>query len=267
MNIDKRLIFISLILSTVFQNCGDSTEPLSPVYNPQINVFGLLSPDPQLTFVRVERTFRIDVAMDMQKGLIDNADVEISWSAGIIKLIFDGDNGYYRDPNLNFSAAHEMEYQLSVSAPGFNELKASTVVPGDFSILRPVNGDTVNGIDKVEIKWSKSEKSEIYFHQIFVVELKDIEDPEIYGIITSQSFVKDTSLTIFPFFGGYAFPVEGRYRIKIAACDRNYYDYFRTGKSEDQKDLEHLSGGHGLLGSVVIDSVDIYAVRREIRVK
>ncbi len=149
---------------------------------------------------------------------------------------------YYYSP---FTPSVGDTYHLTLIAPdSLDTLTATTVVPGDFSIVQPEDGDTVEvGDDAPLIVWTSSDGAIIYKVKAYNL---------AYGFTAFFPYVSADTTSDFLRYGTY-FPVSGFYDIYIIAYNRDMYDYAMSGDL-----VINIDGAVGVFGAVVERKVRLF---------
>lgn len=239
----KKTFFILLL----FLSCKEYVFD----YKPELNVHCILRNDRERQKIRISRTYRMDeVSRYDLKDL--NVTIYSKWNDSILCDTFilsdsmDETLGIYttRDkfkifPNGICSLIVTAKYQDTIH---LDTLFGRTIIPDTFSIISPSNNDTVNINDTIKINDSSVDQI-LYYIQIF------FED----GSFTDKwTFNKEISLKYILFAG------SGFYKVKVFKCDKNFYDYYYSDMFEDKVLRCGVSGGVGLFGSMLAESVYFY---------
>jgi len=135
------------------------------------------------------------------------------------------------------------EYSLLVVTPSEDTILGKTSIPGDFQIVSPKEGDTINLPTSNTLIWTSSEGAKLYV--IYVVDMSSIEEDTSYQLY----FSSDTSADLFSV--GDFFPHEGSYLIQVRAENEETYFW----------NLDHISnleGATGLFGGMVKREINLY---------
>lgn len=239
----KRLFIIILI----FFSCKEYVFD----YEPEINVHCILRNDKNIQKIRVGRTYRID-----EISKYDLKDVNIILYSIINDSIIT-DTLVVQDSTIdtlgiyvtkgNFDILPGSLCSLVVTARYkdtlyLDTLFGKTIIPSSFSILYPLNDDTIGINDTLIINDLTSDEQLYYIETHF-------ED----GRFTEQ-WTFDKKLSIKDFI----FEESGRYKIKVFKVDRNFYEYYYSNTFEDKVLRCGVTGGVGLFGSMLAESLYFY---------
>ncbi len=149
---------------------------------------------------------------------------------------------YYYSPFT--PSVRDTYYLMLITPDSVDTLTATTVVPGDFSILQPQDGDTVEvGEDAPLIVWTSSDGAIIY---------KVRAHNLAYGFTAFFPYVSADTTSDLLRYNTY-FPVEGYYDIYVIAYNRDMYDYVMSGDA-----VINIEGAAGVFGAVVERKVRLY---------
>lgn len=228
----KAKLFGILILF-IFLFCQKYNEE----FEPQLNVFCILKNNRPYQKVVVDRIYGMD-----EKSIYDLEDVQVILSGNGIcdTLVEDSILGVFvtRD---TFPVVHSQTYHLQVSAKGFDTIRGVTTVPDSFEIIFPEDGDTVQLLDTMIIKWKNRHqwvRLELYYQDSLLCW-------NFYGM------VGDTILEL-PFWS--CLYDTGYYRLMVGVYDSNYVNY-NIDASKLQCGIEN---GIGLFGSAFMLEAEFY---------
>ncbi len=150
---------------------------------------------------------------------------------------------YYYAPFVPFTGD---TYSLMLITPdSLDTLRATTVVPGDFAIVQPESGDTVEvGEGAPLIVWTSSDGAVIY-----KLKARNLA----YGFTTFFSYYSADTVSDMLRYSTY-FPVEGYYDIYVIGYNRDMYDYAMSSSN----DVVNIDGAAGVFGAVVERKVRLY---------
>ncbi len=237
--------FILMLLSAVILISIHCETYVDPDYEPQLNVFCVLSNTQQMQEVIVDRTYQIDEPAG--GPVIDDALVIISRDDLVDTLEYSIINELYiSDP---FTLVPGGTCELSVAGEGFDTLSAATTIPTNFTILFPVYGDTLTLQDTIVM--TRSEGALLY-SVAFSPHIGD------YGPFTWHEPDPSDTLVQIPVGEYWDEPIEGWFTIYISAYDSNFYEYyFAEGDSIIQAGV---TGGVGLFGSTWTRATSTYVL-------
>lgn len=240
---NRRNIIILAVLFIILISCEKS--PFEE-YEPQLNIFCLLQcPSLGYTTVIVDQTYRMD---EPSNGYIDDALVILAGPNSVDTLQFLPEDSVYYSP---YSLIRPEEtYQLTVIKQGFDTVIAQTKTPGSFSIVYPHSNDTLTISDTIILTKSSGAP---YYHGYFT-DVNDYKIPFWYVPDTLDTLVRIP----IPFY--LTFAHSGYYRIKILACDENYYQYSQFKPEQDSVLQAGVTGGVGVFASYQTQAVHVYLV-------
>jgi len=213
-------------------------------FEPQLNIFGVLSNLYQRHEIIVDRTYAID---EPYGPVVDDAIVILLRDTLIDTLEFlYSSERYYTEPIMLDPLT---TYDLTVEKEGFDTVYAATTIPGDFAIFFPLYNDTLTLRDT------------ILFEQSVGAALYGLTFIR-YGGGWGPSFLYEPdpldSLVQIP-VGEYVHEYcTGQFMIYIQAYDSNYYEYYFVGP--DSVAQAGIAGGVGLFGSTWSEATSAYVI-------
>ena len=204
---------------------------------------------------------------------IDTTYTNGPWTYTLDTTIYDTNTfriNFYLDTTGTFIPQPEANYQLSITAPGFDPVSGSLITPViptiDSLVQRGHPADTIIASEHFDIYWNLHEtgKGMITGEVIFEEDgLDSTRDEWCGGFFQSAVDLSDSS---------YAVPGEfceettdtlrpKDYYIRLTAMDDNYYEYFITGESAEYSNMllnypttkgrsVGIEGGFGFFGSI-----------------
>jgi len=270
-------IFVAFII--FFNGCAEGEWELLEVdYEPVLNVFGLISLDPEVdSFVRVYRTTNLSeeseifVGVDTfifgggsvyldsiyePAGLIKNAQVSIKANGTSIPFIFvpkqyswEREKNIYLDTLGTFTPQPGTTYLLDVTVPGYDSVKGELLTPGIPVLIDSLIQDTISIKRSYNIVWEQLNGDKGYLSGRLRGWKRAFEcDPDFDRVVDLQK-------------GTYTVPVRicGRrqgepgepelFTIRLMTMDENYYEYFIKG--EEGKYSNFLLGSGTTAGQSV----------------
>jgi len=244
----KELVYISILL---IAGCAGVT---SPKFEPELVVFSLLMAGNQIPHIKLEQSWSIEEELPEQGLGMTDAEVEVSTKDTVVSYVpLDDTSGWYIPSITSMEVLPLETYQLRVVTKDSMEIFAETTVPDTFSIVSPQEGDTIYKDSLSYLTWKKSANAAGY--------LIAVPFPDTFRVTITVS-ANDSIFPILSFF----LSDTGQCVIKVAALDRNYYDYISEGSSQgvgvgvgvQDEDTTYMQGGLGVFGSCAVDSVRIY---------
>lgn len=242
----KKIIFIIIL---VFVSCKEYFFE----FEPELNVHCILRNDREIQKIRISRTYRID-----EVSSYDLKDVNVFlysiFNDSVIcdtMIPFDSLNetlGIYVTSN-NFGIFAGALCSLVVNAKYkdnlyLNTLFGKTIIPSPFAISSPLNFDTVTIDDNLIINDASSDEQLFYIEIVF-------EDGKF---LEKWTFKKQILMKNLLFSG------SGNYKLKVFKCDKNFYDYYYSNMFEDKVLRCGVTGGIGLFGSILAESINVYGI-------
>jgi hypothetical protein len=253
-------IFVAFII--IFNGCAEGEWELLEVdYEPVLNVFGLISLDPEVdSFVRVYRTttlseeseifvgvdtfvFGEEVYLDSiyePAGLIKNAQVSINANGISIPFNFVpkqyswewNQKNIYLDTLGTFTPKPGTTYLLDVTVPGYDSVKGQLLTPEIPVLIDSLIQDTVSTKRTYKIVWQQLNGGKGYLSgrlEGWSIAFEFECNPDFDRVVDLQE-------------GTYTVPVricEQRqtepgepepFIIRLMTMDENYYEYFIRGE-------------------------------------
>ena len=259
--VPRRLTGVSLaaIAVVVFGGCelGSTTIPRT---DPMLVVHAILDPSLTIQEIKVEESLTGRVVVDStneDRGVpVSGATVTLTDPGGLVMIATEtpGTGVYrvnldsYTTPAKSARIQRGKRYALAVSARGIT-VTGSTLVPSGASPVGiprvPFNRDRqtinlpINDVSLARAYWIRIE-APVQPYQLFTLD----QDVAIAGDVRNI-FTEDLLRVFYPGF---------EQLLTVAAVDTNTYDYYRSGNDpfSGRGLINHLSGGLGVFGSVVI---------------
>ena len=261
MNFKKHLQSIIFFLILFSNACEEGTWELLEVdYEPVLNVFGIISLDPEVdSFVRVYRTTNLSEESEIYVGIdtisFDNEDyfIDIYEPAAIIKdaqvSIKGNGNSFsfnfvpkqypweykknvYLDTLETFIPQPGTTYLLEVTAPGYDTVKGELLTPQIPTLIDSLIQDTISTKREYKILWKQLNEGKGYL----TGRLDDQKENYVKGCEPDFDRVVDLQS------GSYIVPVKlcedqqflldetQHFIIQLMTMDENYYNYFIRGE-------------------------------------
>lgn len=222
------LIFVCSIVLTI--TCGELDES---IYDPEFNVYGILYSWQHYLDIIIDRTYRMN---EPSEPYVDDALVILTTTGYTDTLAFDSVSGHYLSSTF-LTIMPGATYELLAAKDGFDTLRGSATVPGDFTILN-TEEDTLTLSDT--ILFTPSTNAAVY-------------DCTLRELATAMEFEfwyfpdkNDTLYTLILGYEVYGIP-SSMYRLFITAYDSSYFSY--NFKAPDSLYACGVTGGVGLFGS------------------
>jgi hypothetical protein len=224
-------------------------------FTPQLVVHGFVVAKGIGVRANINRTYAID----------DTFDTIFPGVSGVVwrgtdtwPLVHDiRDN--YNTRQILPSPAYGDTFGIRVAKDGFDTVYGHTVVPDSFRILFPREGNTVTMSDSMV--WTRSRDCAGYYMSFRSV---DRGDTFYYSLAipndtTGNNF--DSLVFTFPQMV-FLYQFEpGKHTLRVYALDTNYFDWVSAGGfglGSGTGETTQLSGGLGVFGSLVGESVEVY---------
>jgi hypothetical protein len=237
----KTNYWLFILIITIFIIADSACEHAESTYIPMLDVHGVIRNDCSNQTIVLSRSYNMNEKeyFDLENALV------ILAGGGLCDTMVNYSSNYFGSSNFFISPG--TPYQIMIYADGYDTLYGKTATPGDFTIINPHPGDTVDLNDT--IIFSASEEAREY--QIAAINAWDHYD---YWIIWPDA--EPESLFKMPLALFSTVVSEGEYTLKVYACDSNYFDYkYYYGDDYPQCGVE---GGIGLFGSAWVKSVPVY---------
>jgi hypothetical protein len=237
----------ALIAVAVLVGCDQNQNE----FTPELFVHGLHAAGGCRPTVSVNRTYAIDEPFSVD---FPGASVRM-WTAtettGCTHL---GEDKYRADDSL--CPTYFDTVWLEVAHPDFDTVRGHTVVPGDFEIVWPPDGDTVSLFDS--LVWRRSRNAAGYYmsFQFETLAVNLIAPNDSTGGNLDSLYYRLPRLF---FLFGYD---EGPQTFTLCALDTNYYQWVMAGGfgggGGGGLDTFRLENGVGVWGSMVARQFSIY---------
>jgi hypothetical protein len=177
---------------------------------------------------------------------------------------------YYKDTTGTFNPQSETNYQLSITAPGYDPVSGFLTTPMiptiDSLVQRGQAADTINASEPFDIFWGSqgNGKGMITGEVLFNNQETDTTWQEWCGGFFEQAVDFSDSSAFIP--GSFCeetidSPQPEDYFVRLTAMDDNYYEYFITGEIGEYANLllnypttkgrsVGIEGGFGVFGSI-----------------
>ncbi len=249
------LLGLSLCLGLLVVACEISpTEQ----FTPKLVVHGLVRPGLSAVETNINRNYAIDEPFDT----VFPGASGIVWRGNDTWTLAHSRRDVYSTSDLESGPAPGDTFGIRVAKDGFDTVYGHTVVPDSFRILFPRSGDTVTLSDSMV--WTRSRDCAGYYMSFRSVEEGDTF---YYGLAIPNDTTGDNfdslvfTLTQMVFL--YLFD-PGEHTLRVFALDTNYFDWVSAGgfgPGTNTGETTYLSGGIGVFGSGVGESVEVYVER------
>jgi hypothetical protein len=227
----------------------------SEQFTPELVVHGLVRvglPDVQ---ANINRTYAIDEPFDTMFPGVSG----VVWRGTDTWSLASSTRDVYSTPEFEPWPASGDTFGIRIAKDGFDTVYGHTVVPDSFRILFPLRGDTVTMSDSMV--WTRSRNCAGYYMSLQSV---DRGDTFYYGLAIPNDTTGDNFDSLVFTFPQMVFLYQfepGKHTLRVYALDTNYFDWVSAGgfgPGTNMGETTHLSGGIGVFGSGVGESVEVY---------
>jgi len=231
----------------------------SEQFTPQLVVHCLVEAGHNYIYANINRTYAIDEPFDSVFSDVNGVVWRRNDTWGLVHYKRD----FFYSQQIHPSPAYGDTFGIQVARDGFDTVYGHTVVPDSFRILFPRNGDTVTMSDSMV--WTRSRNCAGYYMS-FRSFLQN-GDTVYYDFAVPNDTSEnnyDTLLFRIPqmvFLFLVVEPWPWPYSLQVYALDTNYFDWVSAGgfgPGTNTGETTHLSGGIGVFGSGVGESVEVY---------
>ena len=304
----RRVIYTCLITAIVLVACSGERKLFSPDDVGVLGVYGMLYVDRRLPAIAVYRAQAPDKPFDPQRAAERGATVTVTYDGNQIPYQENSPGLYVPRGSIDsgsLAVLPETRYRLEVVSQSGERLTAETTTPPSLSVADWVLLDddattvirrlkTFAEIEDEDDVYTDPQNQLIYTEGLLEAWLNPVLaggyqagiyalDPDS-GFVFDPEFLEDEDFEDFepniasppilnteteirlPWFAIY---FKGRYKVKIFAIDRNWFDLARTvpelagggggfgGNAGDdfERPIFHVIGGIGIFGSASMDSV------------
>ena len=185
---------------------------------------------------------------DYNKFFSENAFIKIesngnSFSDFIIRRDTN-DVEFYTNEDLSPKPGEEYKLEIKIED---NTITGTTVIPEDFQIIAPKDGQVIhhsNNTFNIDLKWER--KGNVYGY-ILDVFYHINEKQALLNYLEYSEIIFDTSYS----FMGQILPTD-TVKIRLFGFDKNYYEHVFKGKESSG-----VKGAYGLFGSSVLKTVRV----------
>jgi hypothetical protein len=263
----------------LFIGCGGFSlspelERYRPDYQPELSIFGLISPDERFEFVIVERTLQIYEEKHTTANIIKEAKVSLISAADTVAFTFYQNEscntcsfyyryGIYLDQNHAFRAQPGETYNLVVETPDGRRAAGTARMPLVPQITAPAPDARLlkSSLLSTRVVWQDDPETTAY-QLAFLIKPKSAKDR--FDVFTEDDIFIVPPATFEKIDGYFLFNLDNYDKvatIKVMAMDRNYYDYLRSNTDLAEffgQSLNLLEGAVGVFGAVNFDSVNVF---------
>jgi hypothetical protein len=229
--------------------------PPSEQFKPQLVVHGLVLAQSPAVQANVNRTYAIDEPFDTMFPGVSG----VVWRGRDTWPLANSTRDIYSTPDFQSRPAPGDTFGIRVAKDGFDTAYGHTVVPDSFRILFPREGDTVSINDSMV--WTRSRNCAGYYMSLRSV---DRGDTFYYSLAvpndTSGNNFDSLVFRLPQMVFLYRFE-PGVHILRLFALDTNYFDWVSAsgfGPGTGAGETTHLSGGIGVFGSAVGESLEVY---------
>jgi len=236
----SKIFFLLPVLLLFACNRDNPTVP-SFDYKPEINVFGLFILNRQQKTIRIEQTYKVDQYFPDFRG-IEDAEVWVRTTDQNVQFehLF---NGNYSDKKNQLWLAAGETYHLTITMADGRKVTAQCTIPEPPRILSPADDEAVPAFHALDVFWERGK----YAHRY------EIAVDDEFKNLKFSIFSDSTYTQLYPFL----FAHTGRYNLKVASLDQNYYDHLRSHSGREP--ILHIQGAIGVFGAIAYDKSIFYA--------
>lgn len=284
----KKTIYLALVL--LLAGCDTYSQD---AYRPEYIVESYLIAGEQLPIIKLSETAPIDAVYNFDKYAVEGAAVQITLyddegrTEEIYQYSAEG-KGYYSPVNNASSVIPGRKYALQIEIPGHTEIiRASTLIPGIFSIEQPVSDTLVYQNEAALILRASPSiypgRPAVYMNKLQAIDTtfaltpfyNDLWEEDLVskdelvenssGITNEANFeiLPDGMLAVEVPWVGVAF--LGPNDIVMDAIDDNIFDFLRSREDNGTRPLgerenlvDHIEGGRGIFGSFARARVRVF---------
>jgi hypothetical protein len=252
LTIGRSLLGLSLCLSLLVVACEVSP---SEQFTPELVVHGLVRVGLPAVQANINRTYAIDEPFDTMFPGVSG----VVWRGTDTWPLASSTRDVYSTPELEPWPASGDTFGIRIAKDGFDTVYGHTVVPDSFRILFPPRGDTVTINDSMV--WTRSRNCAGYYMSLQSV---DRGDTFYYGLAIPNDTTGDNFDSLVFTLPQMVFLYQfepGKHTLRVYALDTNYFDWVSAGgfgPGTNTGETTHLSGGIGVFGSGVGESVEVY---------
>lgn len=243
-------IISALLIVLIFLSCAieDATAPKLD-YEPEVVVFGLLllteNDDEGQKTIRIERSFEITdkLPLDARNRAITDAKVFIETEDQRVQFLYTFDSNY-EDIYNRLNIVPGQTYKLNITLADGRNISAQCIMPSKPEIISPRVNAPVEAYKPLDVTWQNDEFAYVY-------ELSIEEEMESFSYSEFSASTEEEIL----FF---VLAPPGKYFLKVASLDQNYYDYLRT--SQSRQPISNIDGGLGVFGAMAYNKSKFFAV-------
>lgn len=194
--------------------------------------------------------------------IIDTIEIDTTFSTRV---------NIYKDTSGHFIPAPDMIYTLTINASGYDPLTGSLITP-DFPVIKDSSViDTLSFLNEYEVSWQNSNvEYGLLIEQILIksnINYFSTLEKWCFGYKSAIVKLSENTHTIYPTYcDEHVSNIEPQIAlIKLMAMDKNYYDYFVKGASEDYTNItvpnttkgrsSGIEGGYGFFGAIASDQI------------
>ena len=225
----------------------------SEQFTPELVVHGLVLAGGSGVRANINRTYGIEEPFD---SIFPGVSSVIWRGTDTWPLVYDRRDNYTTG-QIYPGPAYGDAFGIRVAKDGLDTVYGRTVIPDSFRITFPRLGDTVTMSDSMV--WNRSRNCAGYY-----MSFRSIEQGDTFFFNlavpndTSGDNFDSTVFRLRQMVFLYLYK-PGRHRLRVFALDTNYFDWVRAGGfGAGTGETIHLSGGLGVFGSAVGESVDVY---------
>ncbi len=217
-------------------------------YDPEIVVFGLLlynEYDEFQTTIRIEHAYDITDTLpeDSEKRAVKDAQVFVETSTQRVEYEHTF-NSNYQDIRGQLERIPGETYKLDITLADGRKITSQCILPDKPLITSPALDTSVEAYKPLTVTWQRDEFAHRY----------QVSVEEDFDSFYFDEFSATTEEEIFFF----VLAPPGRYYLKVASLDQNYYDYLRSARSRESG--SNVNGALGVFGAIAYSKSRFFAV-------
>jgi hypothetical protein len=218
-------------------------------YEPEISVFGLLlfnEYEEFQTTVKIEHTYEISDTLPFfpEQRVVKDAQVFIETDEQRVEFKYYNNDSNYEDRSGRLKMQPGQTYKLDITLADGRHITSQCIMPSKPKIISPRPDSSIEANAPLTVTWQ--DDGSAYRYQISVKE----EMESFYF----NEFSATTEEEIFFF----VLAPPGKYHLKVASLDQNYYDYLRSANS--RQPLSNMNGALGVFGAMAYSKSKFFAV-------
>ncbi len=241
-------ISILLLLLTVLSCKIEEVAAPKLEYEPEIVVFAMLlateRPNDDQKTVRIERTYVVTDTLPYNENqrAVKDAKVFIETEGQRVQFHYTFASNY-EDIADQLKIVAGQTYKLDITLSDGRKITSQCLMPGRPHIISPTTDVSVEAYKPLPVKWTEDEFAHRY----------EVSIEEEFNAFLYDEFFATTEEEIFFFI----LAPPGKYYIKVASLDQNYYDYLRS--RQNRQPISNINGALGVFGAMAYSKAKFFA--------